>query len=628
MSVARHTRSQHSHTKPLPERNTSPMHTKFTRVATATAILAAGTVGLLSTGSGSAFAAAPKGANTLSPSPGNSDTVFTMSPPAGASCSGAGTAGYRWQTYMVDAGVDASTLTFGNGPLPVASHFVSKMYDGVQNSVVNKNPSSTGQIVGIPNFSFSALAGVTVPAGAYKIGIACSLNNGTATVVEGGNYWETPITITTDTTTGGVANFDYAFGSVASAPVLSTPLTLGDTTLSGSFTATASTPATTGFTVTAHPLTGTSTDATLAVAAAGPFTLAGLTNGVSYAVSVVATNPVGNSAPSNIVIGQPDFAQRPPITNPAASQITGPGVHFSWVAPTGAIPSNYTIGITPAVANAPTTAAGSATSIDITGLVDGTPYTLTVQANYASAPLTGQTASAPFTYAGAIVIQDVTVTRPAGALILTQVCGVTSGFLAGTATPAFPATAAIPAVSSGTAPTLNAGPFNATSNPADPQYGNYPYPSPAKYPTHCAVNLGNASFVTTGPLAGQYYAASGSISQVTVVDNRDASFAGWTVNGSLPSFVGLGSNNFSGSYLGWEPKVSSVTTGQVVNPGAIVDPTTTSGVGGLLASNTLASAPTKSTARGVATLDARLKVLIPVSVATGAYTGVLSLSAI
>jgi len=594
------------------------MHSKFTRLATVAAAITAASVATLGLGSSGALAGPPLGTNTLSPATGNTSTTFTLTPPSGASCtgSGSGTPSYRWQTYIVDAGVDASTLTYASGPNAVAGHFVSPLYDAAGgNPVQNQNPSASplGLISGIPTFSFSSLAGSITTPGAYKIGFACTQ----AGNLDNGKYWETPITIGSVT----ASSFNYAFGSVPSAPVLASPLTAGDQTLAGSFTASPSTPATTGFTVTAHPASGP--DVTLPVAAAGPFTLTGLTNGTAYDVSVTATNSTGNSAPSNIVSGTPNLAPRPPITGLTASQISGPGVHLVWTAPTGTAPTNYTVVFTPSVAGSPFTAPG--TSLDVTGLIDGTPYSIAVTANYAAAPTTGPTATVPFTYAGAIIIQDLTVVRPAGALILTQRCGVNGALPAEPATAAgFPATAAVAASANqtGTAPTTGAAP----GGPADPQFPSYPFPSPAAYPTHCGVNLGTGSFITTGALAGQYYSANGFINEVTVSDNRDTG-AAWTVNGTMGTFSN-GSSTFSGSRLGWSPKVNSVTSSQVVTAGPVVDPSITNdNTSGLGTARVLATA-TAGSATGIATLDARLKLLIPVTAAAGTFTGALSLSAI
>ena len=592
------------------------MRTKFTRIAIAGAALAATTVGLISTEA--AHAAAPLGPNTFSPTSGTSSTAFNMVPPSGSACtgSGSGTPAYRWQSYIVSASVDASTLTYTSGPTPVAGAFVSALSYTDSTQVSNQNPASSplGLINVAQPFSLASLVGAPgLVAGAYKMGIACTQ----AGNLDAGKYWETPITISNVTAT----DMNYSFGSTPSAPVLGA-LTSGDQTLSGSFTAAASTPATTGYTVTAHPTAGA--DVTQAVPAAGPltFSFTGLTNGTSYAVSVIATNTTGNSPASNVQNGTPNLAARPAITNVTVSQIAGPGAHISFTAPTGTAPTSYTIagGPAPVTVNAP------ATSGDVLGLTPGTPYTFTVTANYAVAPLTGPTASAaPFTYSAAIIIQDITAVRPAGALILTQRCGVNGALGAELATAnGFPATAAVTASANqvGTAPTTGA----AAGGPADPQFPAYPFPAPASYPTHCAVNLGTGSYITTGALAGQYYSASGNINQVTVVDNRDTG-AGWTVNGTMGTFSN-GSSTFTGSHLGWTPKMTLSSPGQTVVAGPVVDPSATStNTGGLGTPQQLASA-TAGSATGVANLDARLKLLIPVSAATGTFTGQLTLSAI
>ena len=594
------------------------MRTKFTRIAIAGAALAATTVGLIS--NETAHAAAPLGPNSFSPTSGTSNTAFNMLPPSGSACtgSGSGVPAYRWQSYIVSASVDASTLTYASGPNPVAGAFVSALSYSDTTQVSNQNPASSplGLINVAQPFSLASIVGAPgLVAGAYKMGVACTQ----AGNLDAGKYWETPITISNVT----AMDLNYSFGSIPSAPVLGA-VTSGDTTLSGSFTAAASTPATTGYTVTAHPAAGV--DITLAVpVTASPvsFNLTGLTNGTSYAVSVIATNTTGNSPASNIVNGTPNLAARPGITNVTVSQIAGPGAHISFTAPTGTAPTSYTIAGGPAAV----TVTAPASSGDVLGLTPGTPYTFTVTANYAIAPLTGPTATAaPFTYSAAIIIQDLTAVRPAGALVLTQRCGVNGalGALAADGTTGFPAIAALAASASqtGTAPTTGA----ALGGPADPQFPAYPFPSPASYPTHCAVNLGTGSYITSGTLAGQYYSASGNINQVTVADNRDTG-AGWTVNGTMGTFTN-GSSTFTGSHLGWTPTTTASSPGQTVVAGPAVDPSATiTNTGGLGTPRQLASAAA-GVATGVANLDARLKLLIPVSAATGTFTGQLTLSAI
>src|SRR5262249_12596135 len=69
-----------------------------------------------------------------------------------------------------------------------------------------------------------------------------------------------------------------------------------------------------------------------------------------------------------------------------------------------------------------------------------------------------------------------------------------------------------------------------------------------------------AQMVTTGPDAGKYLKATGTMAQVYLVDYRDQD-PGWTVTGQVPSpfITGTGVNpnqQIDGDYLGWEPRVS------------------------------------------------------------------------
>ena len=90
-----------------------------------------------------------------------------------------------------------------------------------------------------------------------------------------------------------------------------------------------------------------------------------------------------------------------------------------------------------------------------------------------------------------VIEQQITVVRPAGALVLTQRCGVFGALPAEAASAAFPValTAAAASLDTvGTAPTFNGS--------ADPLFADYPYPLPANYPTRCGVDMDGPS----GPL--------------------------------------------------------------------------------------------------------------------------------
>jgi len=166
----------------------------------------------------------------------------------------------------------------------------------------------------------------------------------------------------------------------------------------------------------------------------------------------------------------------------------------------------------------------------------------------------------------------------------------------------------------------------------DPQFANYPFPNPATYPTECGVNLGTATIVNTGALAGQYFEANGFINEVTVSDARDLD-TGWEVRGQMSNFVGTvtNTNTINGSYLGWTPYIQNTTpttgTGytQTVAAGLQVLPGTgvVSGLGGLANGRRLSQA-TPNLGLGVAQMDARLRLLIPVTANNDTYTGILN----
>ena len=231
----------------------------------------------------------------------------------------------------------------------------------------------------------------------------------------------------------------------------------------------------------------------------------------------------------------------------------------------------------------------------------------------------------------AVVVQRIDVTRPVGALILTQRCGVAGALPADPAVAGFPgypfdlAAVAARADTVGTPPTLGAD----GSGPPDPEFDDYPFPEPATYPTTCGINLGTAAIVRSGPLAGQYFAADGRLDQLTVVDTRDAD-SGWTLSGSMSPFADLAAS-FSGNYAGWSPVVTrtsmatpqyvtQATAGPAVLPGSGIDSGT-----GLAEGALMASAPAGS-GLGFVEVDARIKVLVPVGTPTAAYTATLAFS--
>ena len=568
--------------------------------------------------------AAPKGLVTLNPTSGTGTTNFTMTLPSGAACTGSGASNYRWETYIVSRAVDVTTLTFLDGPSsPGGSNFASSLTDTSGNLVKHKPPASSpvGLISGIPQINFSSLIGSGITAGEYEVGIACVfLGGSTPGAVEGGNYWEKVITVSDASTMAWQAGYKPA------APVLGT-VTAGDKQLEIAFTQAEADPAVNAYTVSYTPSGGSASTRSLTAGeiTALKITLTGLTNATSYSVTLTSTNTTFTSNASNTATGTPN----PPAPTgvgaaPGVGQVT-----VSWTAPTSIdTPTGYTINWTcTASCTTPTGSTTSATSPKIvTGLEEGKSYAFTVTANYAgyNGPASGSASAVP--QSSQLVYQDVTVVRPTGALVITQRCGVNGTLPAVSAdtTLGFPALTELAASTdqTGTAPT------NSSGN-ADPNFGDYPSPTSPTYPTTCGVNMGTATLVKDGANAGNYYYATGYLNQISVADTRSTD-SGWSIVGTMGNFAITGtSTTFSGDALGWQPIITSdsAATGtynQTVTAGGTIAPFATSG---LTAGKTLGTAAAGA-GLGLAKLDARLKLLVPVSAPAGTYKGTLTFTVI
>jgi hypothetical protein len=636
-------------------------------------------------------AALPPG---TAPTPGQNLTV-----PAGATsssnyqltlstgnnfCPGDGLAGFRWATYMVPASVDAATLTWNSsGPIAGSGIFAQPLFSSAGSPQVAKTPGiGDGLISGIPaNFSMASIASLPVPNGEYKVGFACYK----AGVTE--RYWQSTITVSGSSP----SNFNWVKGVKPAAPVLASPLTVDNQTINGSFSESAADPAISARTITAVPQGG-GTTVTKSVVAAGAFTLGagdGVVNGKVYDVTVAVTNSIG-STNSNTVTS-PTVAP-PAIGAPSVSTVDGVGkVTVNWTpatVPGGATLQSHTVTCTTsgsaACTGSPFTVAAGTNTLDVT--LDPGTYSFRVQAVYAAPYLGAQSSAVAGTSnASQVLVQDITVIRPAGALVLTQKCGVMGsaaeyndpqmGILPALAatTNADPdasgnwawSTGGTSTLPTGSAPTQGVGgaadPNFTDGNAADvngPAFDGYPYPvvdatqvPNATYPTNCAINLGIARLITSGPNAGQYFGTTGRINQITVINTQDVD-GGWTLNGKMSNFTSTSdsSDTFSGNLLGWNPEVTwdsaadldgynmEVLAGDVRQP---VASSSTAGLGPNGAVNngtqadttkgTRANSLAKSTiakSLGMAVLDARLRLLIPVSADAGTYTGTLTFSAV
>jgi hypothetical protein len=371
-------------------------------------------------------------------------------------------------------------------------------------------------------------------------------------------------------------------------------------------------------------------------------TFAGLTNFSTYTAGVTAMNTA--------VDGTTHFASPvataafTPSPSPPNNLGVAPGdgsARLSWTIPAGPAPTDNEVTVTPTNPSGPDIVritGASAPPFDVTGLTNGTVYTFKVRAKYGTNFGPTSASSPPFV-PGVPSQQAITAIRPVGDLVLTQICG---NHAARFANALYPGSPAIPASTSGTAPSFNGTP--------DPLFGQYPYPTDASgnptanYPTDCGLGLGTATFLTKGPGAGQFFRADGILNQITIEDTRDTD-PGWTVDGTMGQFTSGGGKAFGGNQLGWKPLLTTETPpatdgsgntymmnalqGQVVAPNAVTS------AGGMSGGAELGAAPPSTTigttttgGLGIAQFDADVHLLIPVFAKSGTYSGVLTITAI
>ena len=152
----------------------------------------------------------------------------------------------------------------------------------------------------------------------------------------------------------------------------------------------------------------------------GSATIVGLTNGVTYTLTVTAVNELGSSAPS---------APSNPVT-PTGAVLPAPTVvvatagdeeaSISWTPPAGASVDSYNIASSPQ--EPPLTLPGSATAATFQGLTNGSTYTFTVNAVYADGSSAASAPSNPVVPAGPPFQPFQVIARPVsgGALVSWQ----------------------------------------------------------------------------------------------------------------------------------------------------------------------------------------------------------------
>lgn len=153
---------------------------------------------------------------------GDSSTPFRMSLVAGSNACPGDTAsgGYRWQSFFVATTVDAGTLTYdASGPVaPAGASLVKPLRSSTNKVIVNEAtaPTSGNVLIGNYTYSFSALTFLPggVPAGVYKVGVACTLAGDTK------SFWQGFVTVS-----GNPTAFTWAFAAVDPNPTTTTTTT-------------------------------------------------------------------------------------------------------------------------------------------------------------------------------------------------------------------------------------------------------------------------------------------------------------------------------------------------------------------------------------------------------------------
>ena len=202
-----------------------------------------------------------------------------------------------------------------------------------------------------------------------------------------------------------------ASGAPATTPGTPTGLTATGGSASGRLALSWTAPSTGGSAITSYTVeyTPSGGSAQTVSTSATSYNLDGLTNGTSYSVRVRAVNAIGAGSYSTSASGTP--ATVPGAPTALAGTIGNGSVAMSWTAPAdngGAAITNYTVEYTPSGGSAATVTASSS-PYTLTGLTNGTTYSIRVAANNAAGrgayttAITRTPATVPDSVAGVIV---------------------------------------------------------------------------------------------------------------------------------------------------------------------------------------------------------------------------------
>jgi hypothetical protein len=171
------------------------------RAAARLGVLAVAGVAMLSIfGVSAAFAAGTRAGDATVTTAGGTPlasgaqgTAFSLKLPAGAACAGstAINGNHIWG-FVIPASGDPTLMTFDptNGPSSPALPLFDTT--GTQYGPANTAVSPPGLITNIPTFDWNKFLPTDLPAGNYRVGIACS--NGDGPPATENNFWDVPVT--------------------------------------------------------------------------------------------------------------------------------------------------------------------------------------------------------------------------------------------------------------------------------------------------------------------------------------------------------------------------------------------------------------------------------------------------
>lgn len=127
---------------------------------------------------------------------GSGVTLYSLELPEGAACPGdSASKDWRVQGFLIPAGDDPGTIEYGVIG-PEGTQFPLYAFDtrpyAHQLTQVSATPDAPGIIPRLPALTFGVFAPGDIPAGAYRIGVACTFFRQTA------RYWDTEIVIEAD----------------------------------------------------------------------------------------------------------------------------------------------------------------------------------------------------------------------------------------------------------------------------------------------------------------------------------------------------------------------------------------------------------------------------------------------